>query len=159
MAARDSGMACHVRPLPPAASTTSAGPPRRRRMRPRMKQMQLMQPLADGLRIHWRKRAIAGAGTQSSRDPAYSRTGLQDVSRPQKRFSGLCNSTRRVVCGATGYLVLRGREVGLRSERKTQMDWNIIEGKWKELKGHAREEWGRLTDDELEEVGARRIAS
>jgi len=39
------------------------------------------------------------------------------------------------------------------------MDWNIIEGKWKELKGHAREEWGRLTDDELEEVGARRIAS
>jgi uncharacterized protein YjbJ (UPF0337 family) len=28
------------------------------------------------------------------------------------------------------------------------MDWNIIEGKWKELKGHAREEWGKLTDDE-----------
>jgi len=37
------------------------------------------------------------------------------------------------------------------------MDWNIIEGKWKELKGTAREEWGRLTHDELEEIGARRI--
>ena len=39
------------------------------------------------------------------------------------------------------------------------MDWNIIEGKWKELKGRAREQWGKLTDDELEEVGARRTAS
>jgi len=28
------------------------------------------------------------------------------------------------------------------------MDWNIIEGKWKELKGRAREQWGDLTDDE-----------
>ena len=36
------------------------------------------------------------------------------------------------------------------------MDWNIIEGKWKELKGQAREEWGKLTDDELEEVGGKK---
>jgi uncharacterized protein YjbJ (UPF0337 family) len=36
------------------------------------------------------------------------------------------------------------------------MDWNIIEGKWKELKGKAREEWGKLTNDELEEVGGRK---
>jgi len=36
------------------------------------------------------------------------------------------------------------------------MDWNIIEGKWKELKGHAREQWGKLTDDELEEVGGKK---
>lgn len=36
------------------------------------------------------------------------------------------------------------------------MDWNIIEGKWKEPKGKAREEWGDLTDDELEQVGGKR---
>lgn len=36
------------------------------------------------------------------------------------------------------------------------MDWNIIEGKWKELKGHAREQWGKLSDDELEEVGGKK---
>ena len=39
------------------------------------------------------------------------------------------------------------------------MDWNIIEGKWKELKGKAREEWGKLTDDELEEVGGKKDLS
>ncbi len=36
------------------------------------------------------------------------------------------------------------------------MDWNIVEGKWNELKGHAREQWGKLTDDELEEVGGKK---
>ncbi len=38
------------------------------------------------------------------------------------------------------------------------MDWNIVEGKWNELKGHARDQWGKLTDDELEEVGVRRTS-
>src|SRR5665648_552948 len=33
---------------------------------------------------------------------------------------------------------------------------NIIEGRWKELKGHAREQWGKLSDDELEEVGGKK---
>jgi uncharacterized protein YjbJ (UPF0337 family) len=36
------------------------------------------------------------------------------------------------------------------------VDWNIVEGKWKELKGHAREKWGKLTDDELEEIGGKK---
>ena len=33
------------------------------------------------------------------------------------------------------------------------MDWNIVEGKWKQLKGRAREQWGDLTDDDLEQIG------
>ena len=33
------------------------------------------------------------------------------------------------------------------------MDWNVVEGKWKQLKGKAREEWGDLTDDDLEQIG------
>lgn len=32
------------------------------------------------------------------------------------------------------------------------MNWDIVEGKWKELKGSARAKWGDLTDDELEEI-------
>jgi len=52
--------------------------------------------------------------------------------------------------------IVNGRGVGVRSEEETKVDWNIIEGRWKELKGHAREEWGKLTDDELEEVGGKK---
>lgn len=30
------------------------------------------------------------------------------------------------------------------------MNWDQIEGKWKELKGQAKVQWGKLTDDELD---------
>jgi uncharacterized protein YjbJ (UPF0337 family) len=33
------------------------------------------------------------------------------------------------------------------------MNWDIIKGNWKQAKGKAREEWGDLTDDELEQIG------
>ncbi len=38
------------------------------------------------------------------------------------------------------------------------MNWDIIEGKWKQVKGSAQEKWGELTDDELDEVAGRREA-
>ncbi len=30
------------------------------------------------------------------------------------------------------------------------MNWDQIEGKWKQLAGSARERWGNLTDDDLQ---------
>jgi uncharacterized protein YjbJ (UPF0337 family) len=35
------------------------------------------------------------------------------------------------------------------------MDWNRIEGNWKQFKGQAKEKWGRLTDDDLDVVNGR----
>jgi uncharacterized protein YjbJ (UPF0337 family) len=35
------------------------------------------------------------------------------------------------------------------------MDWNRIEGNWKQFKGRAKEKWGRLTDDDLDVVNGR----
>ncbi|MEE2859256.1 MAG: CsbD family protein [Paracoccus sp. (in: a-proteobacteria)] len=32
------------------------------------------------------------------------------------------------------------------------MNWDIIQGKWKQLKGAAKEKWGELTDDELDQI-------
>ena len=32
------------------------------------------------------------------------------------------------------------------------MNSDIIRGKWREIKGAARVQWGRLTDDELDEA-------
>ena len=29
------------------------------------------------------------------------------------------------------------------------MNWDQVEGKWKQLQGSARETWGKLTDDDL----------
>ena len=36
------------------------------------------------------------------------------------------------------------------------MDWNRVEGDWKRMKGKVKEQWGRLTDDDLTTIGGRR---
>lgn len=36
------------------------------------------------------------------------------------------------------------------------MNWDQIEGKWKEFKGQAKVKWGELTDDELDVAEGRR---
>ena len=36
------------------------------------------------------------------------------------------------------------------------MNWDIIEGKWGPLKGSVKEQWGKLTDDELTEIAGNR---
>lgn len=32
------------------------------------------------------------------------------------------------------------------------MNWDIIKGKWNEIAGEARKQWGKLTDSDWEEV-------
>lgn len=36
------------------------------------------------------------------------------------------------------------------------MDWNRIEGNWKQFKGKIKEKWGDLTDDDLDKIAGRR---
>lgn len=36
------------------------------------------------------------------------------------------------------------------------MNWDQIEGNWKQFKGAAREQWGKLTDDELDVIAGNR---
>lgn len=32
------------------------------------------------------------------------------------------------------------------------MNWDVVQGDWKQLKGKAREKWGKVTDDEWDEI-------
>jgi len=36
------------------------------------------------------------------------------------------------------------------------MNWDQIEGRWNEYKGKAKQQWGKLTDDDLDVVEGRR---
>lgn len=36
------------------------------------------------------------------------------------------------------------------------MNWETIEGSWKEFRGRVREQWGRLTNDDVEVIAGRR---
>lgn len=36
------------------------------------------------------------------------------------------------------------------------MNWENVEGKWKDLKGQIRAQWGKLTDDDYEQIAGRK---
>ena len=36
------------------------------------------------------------------------------------------------------------------------MDWNQVQGNWKQLRGKAKEKWGKLIDDDLNVIEGRR---
>ena len=36
------------------------------------------------------------------------------------------------------------------------MNWDRVEGNWMQFRGKVREEWGKLTDDDLDRIAGRR---
>jgi len=36
------------------------------------------------------------------------------------------------------------------------MNWDQVEGKWKQVRGSAKKQWGKLTDDDLEQIAGMR---
>jgi uncharacterized protein YjbJ (UPF0337 family) len=36
------------------------------------------------------------------------------------------------------------------------MNWDQVEGRWKQYKGRVKEKWGKLTDDDLDVIDGRR---
>lgn len=36
------------------------------------------------------------------------------------------------------------------------MNWDVIEGKWDQLKGHVRSKWAKLTDDDMSLLGGKK---
>lgn len=36
------------------------------------------------------------------------------------------------------------------------MNWDRVEGKWKQAAGKVKEKWGKLTDDDLQVIGGKR---
>ena len=48
------------------------------------------------------------------------------------------------------------QERGLHSKRSMQMNWDRVQGNWKQFTGKAKEQWGKLTDDELSQINGNR---
>ena len=44
----------------------------------------------------------------------------------------------------------------MHSTKETAMDWNRVEGNWKQLKGAVKQQWGKLTDDDLTQIDGSR---
>ena len=37
------------------------------------------------------------------------------------------------------------------------MNWDIVQGNWKQFKGNVKTQWGKLTDDHLDVIDGKRI--
>jgi uncharacterized protein YjbJ (UPF0337 family) len=42
------------------------------------------------------------------------------------------------------------------NSKETAMNWDQVEGKWKQYKGQVKAKWGKLTDDDLDVIDGRR---
>jgi uncharacterized protein YjbJ (UPF0337 family) len=59
--------------------------------------------------------------------------------------------------GSNGWELRYARRVIVYSTIKEYvMDWNRVEGNWKQVKGKVKEKWGKLTDDDLDVINGRR---
>jgi hypothetical protein len=38
------------------------------------------------------------------------------------------------------------------------MNWDQVEGQWKQIKGSAKQQWGKLTDDDLDVIAGKRTS-
>jgi uncharacterized protein YjbJ (UPF0337 family) len=48
------------------------------------------------------------------------------------------------------------RACNFKPEKEFPMDWNRVQGNWKQLRGKVKEKWGKLTDDQLDVIAGRR---
>jgi uncharacterized protein YjbJ (UPF0337 family) len=42
------------------------------------------------------------------------------------------------------------------SKRSIVMNWDRVEGNWKQLSGKFKEKWGQLTDDDMAQINGKR---
>jgi len=38
------------------------------------------------------------------------------------------------------------------------MNWDQLEGKWRQVKGSAKQQWGKFTDDDIEYIAGQRVS-
>jgi uncharacterized protein YjbJ (UPF0337 family) len=65
------------------------------------------------------------------------------------------SSKRASKLGGTSKSIERCLKKHVIAEKKV-VDWNRIEGNWKQTTGKIKEKWGKLTDDDLTQINGKR---
>ena len=75
---------------------------------------------------------------------------------PTKLHGELARPGTRVQAAALSVHFASSCPFTLHQQEPTAMDWNRVEGNWKQVKGKVKEKWGKLTDDDLNVINGRR---
>jgi len=57
-----------------------------------------------------------------------------------------CGKSARWVISPIGFYI-----------KEFDMNWDIVEGNWKQFKGKVKAQWGKLTDDQLDVIAGKRV--
>jgi uncharacterized protein YjbJ (UPF0337 family) len=73
----------------------------------------------------------------------------------------LARTARRNFCwraGFSGWTFGDRNEANKRSKQRSEaMNWDRVEGNWKEFKGQVQQKWGKLTSDDLDVIEGKRM--
>src|SRR3954447_13024578 len=110
----------------------------------------------------WRLRSTVSRSrppaTSSSR-AASSRTAIPNTSSPRavaRRRRQDKHKLRHDAASVARNACALHPLLNIPTRKETAMDWNRVEGNWKQFKGSAKEKWGKLTDDDLNVIEGRR---
>jgi uncharacterized protein YjbJ (UPF0337 family) len=65
-------------------------------------------------------------------------------------------SAGRARAGTKSSTAVLSRQFSLKSKRSKTMNWDRVEGNWKQFKGNVQQKWGKLTDDDLDVIEGKR---
>ena len=68
-------------------------------------------------------------------------------------FSAFADRQDPAKCGADYAAAAIAHEIITKGHA---MNWDMIEGNWKQFQGHVKEKWGKLTDDDLGLIAGKR---
>jgi len=98
-------------------------------------------------------------GTLLPRAPSLPGIASSLVSWPNQVGEGLSSFADIFVfksCRRYGLLEVALRRRGKTSMKGNAMNWDQVAGNWKQLRGGIREQWGKLTDDDLDVIAGQR---
>jgi uncharacterized protein YjbJ (UPF0337 family) len=84
--------------------------------------------------------------------PEGIRFGTDVMGRGQSDTQELAATPSPCRCSGTDWR----RPPFIGSMKEVTMDWNRVEGNWKQLKGAVKQQWGKLTDDDVAQINGSR---
>jgi uncharacterized protein YjbJ (UPF0337 family) len=82
---------------------------------------------------------------------------LEIRSDDKAQWQALCTRREEAPrCRSAAGTMRAGDRLSYNRQREMDMDWNRVEGNWKQVKGKIKEKWGNLTDDDLTAINGKR---
>jgi uncharacterized protein YjbJ (UPF0337 family) len=106
------------------------------------------------LRLHGTAVAVDKTSTGPAPEPTECEGGLSSDGWNAERTRRARSIDRLVVNGQPGKIrdVVVATATKRSDVRRNAMNRDVLKGQWTQLKGKVREQWGKLTDDEIDQV-------